>query len=143
MLNPGSILREDFDRIARADPHAWNHNTQYHAFLPHRLPARCRAALDIGCGTGAFPRLLAAPAAAVPRLAHPGRFRGTREVCEARARHGRRGQYVTLPEIRRICAKALPGAPIRRHLLWRYPIVWRKRMEAGRDPGSARGNGRR
>ena len=32
----------------------------------------------------------------------------------------------TIPEIRTACAAILPGATFRRHLLFRYSIVWRK-----------------
>ena len=32
----------------------------------------------------------------------------------------------TLQEIRAVCAARLPGAAVRRHLLFRYSIVWRK-----------------
>jgi hypothetical protein len=31
-----------------------------------------------------------------------------------------------LAEIRRICANRLPGAKVKRHLFWRYSLVWRK-----------------
>ncbi len=29
-------------------------------------------------------------------------------------------------EVREVCRAVLPGAVVRRHLLWRYSIVWRK-----------------
>jgi SAM-dependent methyltransferase len=48
---------------------------------------------------------------------------------EARAAwetHGRHDVYLTLPEVRRICAPILPGAVVRRHLLWRYSLIWKK-----------------
>lgn len=58
-----AVIQEDFDRIARASgadaDEGWNHNNQYHRFLLQQMPARCREALDIGCGTGEFARLLA------------------------------------------------------------------------------------
>jgi len=31
-----------------------------------------------------------------------------------------------LSRMRQVCASLLPGAEVRRHLLWRYSIVWRK-----------------
>jgi SAM-dependent methyltransferase len=37
----------------------WDHNAHYHAFLLGQLPTRCGQALDVGCGTGSFARLLA------------------------------------------------------------------------------------
>ena len=52
-------IREDFDRLARYDREGWNHNNHYHKFLLQQLPSHCKSVLDIGCGTGAFSRLLA------------------------------------------------------------------------------------
>lgn len=52
-------IRSDFDRIALYDSEMWNHNNHYHSFLLKQLPNRGKIALDIGCGTGGFARLLA------------------------------------------------------------------------------------
>lgn len=217
-----SIL-SDFDRIALLPDGGWNHNAHYHGYLLRHVPARCRRALEIGCGTGRFSRLLAARAESVlaldlsPQmirlarersehhpnvdfvagdvmarqlpddefdcvatlttmhhlpfesalrkirkalrpggvflcldlyrrsdfgdllrdgLAYPaslfltllktGRPRPPREVREAYAEHGETDTYLTLPEVERICADILPGARVRRHLFWRYSVVWKK-----------------
>ncbi len=32
----------------------------------------------------------------------------------------------TYPQLRRIAAEVLPGARYRRHLLWRYSLIWTK-----------------
>jgi len=60
------------------------------------------------------------------RLAHTGRLRDPREVREAWEEHGRGETYLRISEVREICRELLPGAQVRRHLLWRYSIVWRK-----------------
>ncbi|MFL6230754.1 MAG: methyltransferase domain-containing protein [Pyrinomonadaceae bacterium] len=216
-------IRSDFDRIALLPDDAWDHNAHYHQFLISQIPPRCRHALEIGCGTGEFSRLLARragtvlaidlspqmirtaearsklypniefvngdvmthhlaanqfdcvatlttlhhlPAATVLRntsralkpggvfvcldlyqrssfgdllfdgVAYPtnlfltllktGKPQPPREVREAYAAHGQTDTYLTLPQIARICAEVLPGALVRRHLFWRYSIVWKK-----------------
>ncbi len=49
----------DFDRIAVLSTEGWSHNDYYHSFLLRHVPSSCTQALDIGCGTGGFSRLLA------------------------------------------------------------------------------------
>jgi len=61
-------IRRDFDRVALASDERWNHNTHYHNYLLAQLPERCGRALEIGCGTGNFARLLAARAERVVAL---------------------------------------------------------------------------
>jgi len=216
-------IRADFDRIARLSTRErWDHNNHYHRYLLKHAPPRCELALDIGCGTGEFTRLLAArsrrvlaldlspemirvaregsaeranidyhvadvmqfpleegaydciasiatwhhlPFAEIARKARralrPGGvllvldlFQGTRadrlmsalvvpvniamrlvrgqslrvpaEIRAAWDAHGRHDTYLTLAEVRRLCAAELPGAIIRRHFFWRYSLVWRK-----------------
>jgi ubiquinone/menaquinone biosynthesis C-methylase UbiE len=218
-----STVRADFDRIALLAGEGWDHSSHYHDFLAQRVPADCREALEVGCGTGAFSRLLAersegvlaldlspnmvgaarersarfpnidfrvadvltlelpaerfdcvatiatlhhlpikevlpklkralkpggvllvldlfqpdgildaaASALAVPlslglRLTRRGRLRPPREVRRAWEEHGRHDTYLTLAQVREVCAEMLPGAEVTRHLLWRYSVVWRK-----------------
>ena len=59
-------------------------------------------------------------------LSKTGRLRPPREVREAYAAHGRTDAYLTLPQVKRICAEVMPGALVRRHLLWRYSVVWKR-----------------
>jgi ubiquinone/menaquinone biosynthesis C-methylase UbiE len=217
------IIQADFDRIALLSDDVWNPNSHYHDFLLRQLPADCRTALEIGCGTGAFSRLLAKrservlaldlspqmiriaaersaqfsnlefrvvdvnawefpagqfdciatiatlhhlpmtdmlnrmkvalatggvmlvldlyqakgwldmllSALALPvnvglRLIRQRRLRAPREVREAWAEHGRHDVYPTFAQVRQVCAELLPGAKIRKHLLWRYSIRWEK-----------------
>jgi SAM-dependent methyltransferase len=53
-------VQSDFDRLAALDDAPWDHNRHYHEFLLRHLPARRETALEVGCGTGAFARSLAA-----------------------------------------------------------------------------------
>ncbi|AFY59612.1 bifunctional 2-polyprenyl-6-hydroxyphenol methylase/3-demethylubiquinol 3-O-methyltransferase UbiG [Synechococcus sp. PCC 6312] len=52
-------IRNDFDCLALHDQEGWDHNNHYHRFLLKQLPSQRQVALDIGCGTGEFSRLLA------------------------------------------------------------------------------------
>ena len=70
--------------------------------------------------------LLAVPGSRLLRLGHTGRLAEPAELRRAWEEHGRTDRYLTLAEVRAACARALPGARVRRHLLWRYSIVWRR-----------------
>ncbi len=52
-------IQADFDRLAVLATEEWNHNDYYHPFLLKHVPSSCDQALDIGCGTGGFSRMLA------------------------------------------------------------------------------------
>ena len=58
-MDGGADIREDFDRIALVQGDGWSHNSHYHGVLLKSAPAYCQEALEVGCGTGAFARLLA------------------------------------------------------------------------------------
>jgi ubiquinone/menaquinone biosynthesis C-methylase UbiE len=218
-----STIRADFDRIALLSSEGWDNNTHYQQYLLQHIPSPCQNGLEIGCGTGAFSRLLAersdkvlaldlspemiriarehskqfsnidfqvadvtsrefpaegfdcivtiatlhhlpmtemllklkaalkvggrllvldlfqsegltdmmASALAMPlnvglRLVRHRRLRAPREVREAWAEHGRHDSYLTLDQVRKVCSDILPGAKVKRHLLWRYSIIWEK-----------------
>jgi len=218
-----AAVRADFDRLAWVPDEGWDVNSHYHGFLLSSLPTHCDYALDIGCGTGAFSRLLASrsdhvlgldlspqmirvaretsegyrniefqvtdvrqwefpvqrldcvvsiatmhhlpleemmlkikaalrpggvlgildlynaqsaadfltsalaiPANLVLQLLKTGRLTRSPEVRTAWAQHGAHDHYLTLAQVRAACVSRLPGAEIRRHLLWRYSIVWTK-----------------
>ena len=92
-------------------------------------PGGALVVLDLYKATGlsdVFTSLAAIPTSLVLRLVKNGRLRERREVREAWTEHGKNDFYSTLAQISRICERALPGARIRKHLLWRYSIVWKK-----------------
>jgi ubiquinone/menaquinone biosynthesis C-methylase UbiE len=70
--------------------------------------------------------LLALPMSATLRLIHHGRLLPRREVRDAWTAHERHDLYPTMKEVHALCASVLPGAKIKKHLLWRYSIVWEK-----------------
>jgi SAM-dependent methyltransferase len=225
MITPSTTrIRAEFDRIALiTDDARWNPNGHYHDFLLRHVPTSCRSALEIGCGMGAFARLLAVrsesvlaldlspemiriarersrefknidfqvadvagmelpfeefdciatiatmhhlpfapvlskmkralrpggmmlildlfaqeglgdaltgaiayPVSAGLRLLRQGRLRAPAAVRAAWAEHEQYDSYLTLSEVRAACAGMLPGARVRKHLLWRYSVVWKK-----------------
>jgi len=69
---------------------------------------------------------VAYPANLFLTLIKTGKLRPSREVREAYAEHGKTDTYLTLPQIEQIYADILPGALVRRHLFWRYSIIWKK-----------------
>ena len=76
------------------------------------------------------------PANLLLTLVKTGRLRPPRAVREAYAEHGRTDSYLTLPQAKQICSRIMPGALVRRHLFWRYSVVWEKGFagEAGARP---------
>ena len=217
------LIRDDFDRLAQLDEDGWTHNNHYHPFLLAQTPVQCDESLEIGCGAGAFSRLLAersrhvlgldlapemvriaqerskncsnvayqaadvlqwdfprekydciasiatfhhlplegmlqkakgalgpggvllildlfqsewprdllmdcaaVPASAILRLVKTGRLREPEAVRAAWAAHGVHDVYLPLSVIRQVCERVIPGADVRRHLLWRYSVVWKK-----------------
>lgn len=223
MAGTMSTIRADFDRIALFPGEEWDHSSQYHDFLLQHIPSPCRESLEIGCGAGAFSRLVAkssdrvlaldlspnmiriakersalfpnidfqvadvmsrelpaekfdciatvatlhhlpmaevlpkitsalkvngvllildlfqaeglvdavTSALAVPisiglKLIRHGRIMAPRQVREAWAEHGRHDSYLTLTQVHKVCGEMLPAAEVRKHLLWRYSIIWKK-----------------
>jgi ubiquinone/menaquinone biosynthesis C-methylase UbiE len=70
-------------------------------------------------------------AAALPvnaglRLIKHRRLRAPAAMRAAWAEHEQHDSFLTLSQVREICAEVLPGARVKRHLLWRYSVVWKK-----------------
>lgn len=66
------------------------------------------------------------PVSVARRFWKTGRLRAPRAMRAAWAEHGAGETYLTSAEVRAMCGRYLPGAVVKRHLLWRYTIVWRK-----------------
>jgi ubiquinone/menaquinone biosynthesis C-methylase UbiE len=75
-----------------------------------------------------FLNALAIPLSVSLRLIQQGRLLPRREVRAAWTEHARHDIYPTMKEVHALCAEILPGAKTRKHLLWRYSIVWEKKM---------------
>lgn len=69
---------------------------------------------------------LAYPLGVARRFWQTGRVRMPPEVRRAWAEHGEGEVYLTTSGVREMCERHLPDATVKRHLLWRYTVVWRK-----------------
>ena len=78
----------------------WNHNVHYQPVILNAVPDGCGAALEVGCGDGLLASRLAERCAEVTAI--------DRDAVRATAR------------------RLLPGVRYRRHLLFRYSLLWRK-----------------
>jgi ubiquinone/menaquinone biosynthesis C-methylase UbiE len=64
------------------------------------------------------------------RLLHNGRLKPPREVRKAWEQHGKHDTYATIGEMRTLADEILPGADVRRHLFWRYSLVYQKTAQS-------------
>jgi SAM-dependent methyltransferase len=60
------------------------------------------------------------------RLIHNGRLQPPPEVRKAWEQHGQHDSYSTIKQMRALADEILPGASVKRHLLWRYTLVYQK-----------------
>jgi 2-polyprenyl-3-methyl-5-hydroxy-6-metoxy-1,4-benzoquinol methylase len=85
--------------------------------------------LDLSKGEG-LPDLIrscvALPVSTAVKLIKTGRLRECPEVCAAWEEHGRTDHYLHISEVQRLCRTQLPGAVVRKHLFWRYSLIWTK-----------------
>jgi ubiquinone/menaquinone biosynthesis C-methylase UbiE len=86
-------------------------------------------ALDLYAPEGPSDRIreiLAVPLHTILKIKNTGRLKEPGEIRSAWAQHGARDSYLPVAEVRRKCNQKMPGAIVKKHLLWRYSIVWRK-----------------
>ena len=62
------------------------------------------------------------------RLVRNGRLKPPRAVRAAWEEHGKTDAYLTMSELRSLGAEIFPGSEIRKRLLWRYSLIWRKEI---------------
>ena len=60
------------------------------------------------------------------RLIHNGRLQPPPAVRKAWEQHGKHDHYSTIKQMRALADEILPGASVKRHLLWRYTLIYRK-----------------
>ena len=85
--------------------------------------------LDLVASSGLTERMLDVIGLGVSsglRLIHNGRLQPPPEVRNAWEQHGKHDHYSTIKQMRALAAEILPGASVKRHLLWRYTLVYRK-----------------
>lgn len=75
---------------------------------------------------GAVWHMMAVPVHISLNWFYNGRHKATPEEQAAWSAHGDRDRYLSLAEIRQISEPVLPGVVVRRHLLWRYSLIWKK-----------------
>lgn len=105
----------------------WNHNVHLHPVVLDAVPTGAQRGLDVGCGEGMLAR---------PRLPRdiPWELAGgvtTRRLKLSRPYWEHSAPIVWPPPetygtMRAIAEQVLPGARYRRHVLWRYSLIWER-----------------
>ncbi|MDM9384355.1 class I SAM-dependent methyltransferase [Chlorogloeopsis sp. ULAP01] len=73
-----------------------------------------------------FTDLMAVPLNLIFKILKNKRIKPSPEALEAWREHGRTDTYLTLSQAQQIYTHFLPGVNVRRHLFWRYSVVWEK-----------------
>jgi len=60
------------------------------------------------------------------RLIRNGRLKPPAAVRKAWEQHGKHDSYLTISQVRALADEILLGAHVRRHVLWRYSLVYHK-----------------
>ncbi len=73
-----------------------------------------------------FTNLAAVPLNLLFMFFKTGSFRRTPEEIRLWDEHGKHDAYSSIAEVRGTCGEIVPNAIVKRHLFWRYSLVWRK-----------------
>ena len=60
------------------------------------------------------------------RLIHNGQLQPPPEVRKAWEQHGKHDHYASVKQMRALADQILPGSSVKRHLLWRYTLIYQK-----------------
>jgi hypothetical protein len=102
--------------VNEASRKPWNHNIHHYDLVLRSVPRPCRRALDVDAAGACLHT--------VSRIAVMTWLRSIRGQTDVAAPIQEPRE--TLGEIREACQDILPGAVLRRHLLFRYSVVWRR-----------------
>jgi hypothetical protein len=75
---------------------------------------------------GAFTMFAALPVSLILKYLNTGHLTEPPEVRAAWAEHGKHDSYLPLSQLRQRCQVLLIGVKIRKHLLWRFSLMWKK-----------------
>lgn len=70
--------------------------------------------------------LVALPISNSLKFWHNGFVKASPEEQKAWEEHGKTDEYLTLDELQKIAQEKVPNAKIKRHLFWRYSLIWQK-----------------
>ena len=73
-----------------------------------------------------FANAVAFPTNIALRIIKTGKLREPYEIRRAWAEHAKTDSYLTVTEVREISASILPGVEVKKHLFWRYSIIWNR-----------------
>jgi SAM-dependent methyltransferase len=109
------------------------HHLQQHELLVKMRdavrPGGVLVVLDLVQSDSLFERMLDAIGLGVSaslRLIHNGRLQPPVEVRKAWEQHGKHDSYATVRQMRALADEILPASTVKRCLLWRYTLVYRK-----------------
>ncbi|HET6979879.1 MAG TPA: class I SAM-dependent methyltransferase [Pyrinomonadaceae bacterium] len=94
-------------------------------------PGGVLVVLDLVESESLFERLgdgIALGVSAGLRLIHNGRLRPPAEVRKAWEQHGKHDSYLTMRQAQSLADEILPGSSVTRCLMWRYLLVYQKRV---------------